>query len=109
MQNYLTSECNLSIEEKKFMFKCRTSDLDIRGNRKWKYDRISCISCNDETKPEIQSHLMVCEKLREGNTMMKYNSEIKYDSIFNGNTSEKIKVMRILKHHFEKRKKYLEN
>ena len=38
MPEYLSSnEDNMSIEDKKWLFKCRDEDLDIRGNQRWKY------------------------------------------------------------------------
>ena len=40
-------------------------DLDIKGNRKWKYQNISCISCKDETEAETQNNFLKCKKLNE--------------------------------------------
>ena len=54
IQHYLSSESVMSIEEKKFMFLCRVKDIDIRGNRKWKYQDISCISCQNTEIIESQ-------------------------------------------------------
>ena len=56
MEDYfLPSEGQITIEEKKWIFKCRTDDIDIKGNNRWKYDDISCISCKNRNKEEIQT------------------------------------------------------
>ena len=104
MQNYFTSENELSIDDKKFLYKCRKSDLDIRGNRKWKYKNITCISC-EENIIENTRHLFECEKLICGKKILK--KSLKYDDIFGENIEKQYMVLKILKENYEKRKQFL--
>ena len=63
LQDYLKeTECDLSLDEKKWIFKCRTDDIDIRGNFQWKYSNHFCISCG-ENVIEDNEHLTLCKKL----------------------------------------------
>ena len=46
MQNYLTeTEIYLTLDEKTWLCKCRTDDIDIKGNFQWKQETHLCISC----------------------------------------------------------------
>ena len=36
---------NITIEEQKFTFCCRVEDINIKGNNRWKYEDLSCVSC----------------------------------------------------------------
>ena len=43
----------ISIEEQKWMFRCRVDDFDVKANRTWMYEDITCSSCQqniDETR-----------------------------------------------------------
>ena len=49
-------EENISIKEQKWLYKCRVEDMNIKGNNSWKYQDISCLSCNkniDKTQSYI--------------------------------------------------------
>ena len=37
---------NISINEQKWLFKCRVEDIDVKANRRWQNEDISCFSCN---------------------------------------------------------------
>ena len=46
MVNYLTPNTEqLLIKERKYIFTCRVDDIDVKGNRIWQYEDISCSSC----------------------------------------------------------------
>ena len=38
---------HLSIKERKLMFICRFEDIDVKENRKWQYEDMSCSSCKE--------------------------------------------------------------
>ena len=38
---------DMTIEEKKWMFRCRVADIDVKGNHRWKQQNISCFSCKE--------------------------------------------------------------
>ena len=63
MADYLTSEnLDATIEEKKWIFQCRVEDIEIKGNKRWKYDDISCKSCNTQ-QDETQLHVLLYKPL----------------------------------------------
>ena len=63
MADYLTSDnIDATIEEKRWMFQCRVEDIDIKGNKRWKYEDISCKSCKTQTD-ETQIHILFCKYL----------------------------------------------
>ena len=65
MQNYLKeTEIDLSLDEKKWLFKCRTDDIDLKGNFCWKYETHFCISCKKNIL-ENNEHLLNCPILIE--------------------------------------------
>ena len=54
LQEYLL-EGNKNINVSKFIFKARSQTLDIKTQKKWKYDDKACVGCNvrEETGEEI--------------------------------------------------------
>ena len=84
------------------MFKCLVEDIDLRGNRKWKYKEIFCISCKEENKIETQKHIIECNKLNETD-----NETQNYDDLFINDLKKLNKIVKELKEKFELRKKYL--
>ena len=68
MADYLTNtEENLTIEEQKWIFKCRVEDMKIKGNQRWKYKDMSCPKCMKNLE-ETQSHILFCDFLLEKKT-----------------------------------------
>ena len=58
MAEYLSPNTEqISIEERKWIFRCRVDDIDIKGNRRWQYEDISCSSCKMNIE-ETQFHLL---------------------------------------------------
>ena len=63
MQEYLTeTDSELSCDERKWMFKCRTNDIDLKANFRWKHEEHTCISCKKNIN-ETNEHHLLCENL----------------------------------------------
>ena len=101
LQEYLSSDNeDLTIEEKKLMFKCRVEDIDIGGNHHWKYSDITCLSCKKNII-ETQRHLLFCEYLMGRNESIIYIPA--YNELYNGELKEQIYVARLLQENFKRR------
>ena len=101
MAEYLCpTEVDISIKEKKWMFKCRVEDIDIKANRKWKYSDIFCISCKNGSN-ETQVHLLECETLLGENDILTYIPS--YSELYEGDLEEQVYVSRLLNHNYSKR------
>ena len=103
MQNYLLPSDRISILEQKWIFKCRTNDINIKGNNRWKYQDISCVSCG--LQPETQKHLIECVILLGKNEKVTYIP--KYEDIFTEDADEQSYIARIIKENFHIRERYL--
>ena len=56
MADYLKeNDLHLSVDKRKWIFKCRTCDLDVKGNRKWNYVNFKCDFC-DTNSDHAQEH-----------------------------------------------------
>ena len=75
----------MSIEDKKWLFKCRVEDLDIRGNQRWKYSDINYQSCKTNVE-ETQEHILICPSLLGKNEKLTYIPN--YYDLYNGNIEE---------------------
>ena len=101
MAEYLVStEEDLSIEEQKWIFKCRVEDIQIKGNQRWKYENISCPSCMKNID-ETQSHILNCEFLQGKNENLSYIPN--YSELYNGELREQVYVSRLLKENYDRR------
>ena len=94
----------MSCEEKKWLFKCRTDDIDLKANFKWKYEQSSCVSCK-ENVAETNEHLLFCEKLTEKNELVTYIPE--YKDLFEHNIDEQFYISRLLRENMRLRKVFL--
>ena len=58
MQEYLTeTDVKLSCDDRKWLFKCRTSDIDLKVNFKWRYEQHTCRSCRGNLlKPNLEQN-----------------------------------------------------
>ena len=72
MSKYLHEDLGYTVKEKQNLFQCRMNDLDVKANRRWKYDDITCRSCKDQTKPETQQHVICCKSLVDRNMKITY-------------------------------------
>ena len=62
MQVYLLSG-NKNTELSKVIFKARSNTLDVKINKRWKYEDVMCIGC--QVKEESGEELMNCESYGE--------------------------------------------
>ena len=92
---YLTPiESELSIQDKKWLFKSRLEDIDIP--QKWNNENIICKHC--PTIELNQKHLFECPYLIGKNKILTYIP--KYEDIFIGDIEEQIYASKILKENF---------
>ena len=50
MATYLHEEIGYSVGEKLNIFQYKMKNLDVKADRRWKYDNLTCISCNNLTQ-----------------------------------------------------------
>ena len=104
MQDYLKPN-GASIEESKFTFLVRSRMLDIRTNYRGQYldtDTLCPVCLKEE---DTQQHLLVCDQLCESETIVKQVPE--YSDLFGENLDKKLLISRVLRKHFQARKKVL--
>ena len=95
MADYLApTELELSIEERKYIFKCRSKDLDLKMNKFWMYEKSDKL-CVCEKYEETQSHIIECEILINKNEILSYIPS--YNELFGEDIIEKIYISRMLK------------
>lgn len=96
MQKYLQPNSELiSREEAQLIFKLRCRVSKLKVNMKGKYDSLECTACGKSE--ESQEHILDCAVLNEDKSL----ENCKYDKIFNGTVSEKLKVARRFKENFD--------
>ena len=68
MQNYLKSDSDLNLEEKKVAFKLRSRMVELKMNMKNKHKTLTCDVCelNNEIHNETQEHIYICENYKCG-------------------------------------------
>ena len=74
MAEYLCPDTDMSLQEKKWIFRCRVDDIEVRGNRRWKYSNMSFLSCTKNID-ETQEHLLNCEGLLGMSDILTYIPE----------------------------------
>ena len=95
MADYLCpSDENISIEEQKWLFKCRVDDIDVKANRRWQNDEITCLSCNTNSD-ETQMHILQCKSLLEKSQIFTYIPS--YSELFYGDIQDQVYVSRLIK------------
>ena len=95
MADYFSpSESNMSIEERKFIFKCRCEDLYLKTTKPWLYETedIMCVCSQFEETP---SHIIQCDLLLSKNDLLSYIPS--YNDFFDGDLNEKMYAAKILK------------
>ena len=90
----------MSIEEQKWLFKCKVEDMDIKGNNRWKYQDISCSSCQRNID-ETQYHILNCKFLMGKNENLTYSPE--YEELYNGDIKEQLYVSKLLRENVNRR------
>ena len=65
--HYLASNSNLTLQEKKEVFKIRTRMTDVKNNFKNKYENLNCDKCKEKNQhnEETQEHIYKCANLVE--------------------------------------------
>ena len=94
------SDIDISIDERKWIFKCRVNDIDIRGNFRWKYESIYCTSCNDGSE-ETQEHLLSCNYLLGKSEIITYIPN--YIELYEGDLTDQLYVARLLRDNYARR------
>ena len=89
--------------EAKFIFMLRTRMLDIKSNYQGKHNDLSCSIC--DSQQDTQQHLLQCQKLKDGNEIIKQIPD--YDDLFGANLASKIMISRIMKLRFQERNNIL--
>ena len=83
MQPYLRNE-NLSIQEKKVMFRIKNRLIDVKSNQKSKYkDNLECRLCS--SSEESQPHLVVCSEILTDDKIRTALAGYSYSDIFSTN------------------------
>ena len=107
MPNYLLpTEEDITIEERKNLFKCRVDDINVKGNQRWQHSDISCLSCKKK-EDETQCHLLLCKDLIGKNSFLTYIPD--YKELYYGDINEQIYVYRLLKENLRLRDMIQEN
>ena len=88
----------------KLIFKARSQTLDIKSQRKWKYQDKTCIGC--EKMEESGEEIMLCEKLNIGNRTA--DIPIRYNWFFSDNIHDLVKAGKILNDSLKRRQEILD-
>ena len=100
IQKYLQPNKELMNKEvAQLIFKLRCRVTEAKVNLKGKYDNIECEACHMEE--ENQQHILLCSVLNR----KRKTENLKYEKLFNGTVSEKVKIAVKFKENF----KILEN
>ena len=101
MAEYLyPNEEGMSIDDKKWLFKCRVEDVNVKANHRWKHDNIMCSSCM-KNEIETQKQILFCDSLLGKNKNISYLPD--YEELYNGDLKEQIYVSRLLRENFNNR------
>ena len=71
--------------------------MNIKGNNRWKYQDVSCLSCNKNID-ETQSHILHCSELIGKNENIIYIPS--YNELYTGDILEQVYVSNILLENF---------
>ena len=105
MANYLEPN-TLSNIEAKFVFHARCRMLRVKTNYKQSNKKLFCPVCKREEVEDSQPHLLECEALVSDKNLTQKLPE--YNHLFSDKLEDQIKIGRIMKQHFGKRRKILE-
>ena len=86
MQEYLMeTDIDISLDEKKWIFKCGTHDVDIKSNLQWKQENMWCHCCDEDT-PKTNKHLLYYKVLLGANEVFSCISQ--YNELFSEDLNE---------------------
>ena len=103
IQEYLL-DGNRNTELSKLIFKGRSKTLDIKTQKKWKYEDSNCVGCGE--KLETVEEILACSGLSENSEQ---EPTLAYENIFSDNIQEVIKVAIGLKKKLKARKKIIDD
>ena len=95
MQNYL-SDGDRNTDVSKIIYKARGQTLDIKTQKRWKYDDVTCEGCQKNI--ESGEEVLKCENLGENDNL------IEYSCFFSENVSKQISAGKIMIKKLKKRK-----
>ena len=94
MAEYLSSfKEDISVNEKKWLLKCRIEDIQMSSDRKWNNENDPCLHCPG--KYLDQNHLLNCQYLLGKNEILSNIPGSK--DIFNGSFEEQVYSSRVMK------------
>ena len=96
IQKYLQpnkESMNKEIAQLIFKLRCRVTEAKV--NLKGTYDYLECRACHKEE--ENQRHILFCPVLNKNRSL----EEIKYEKLYNGTVSEKVKIAKRFKENFK--------
>ena len=107
MQPYLTSP-NLTLSDKKFLFKMRSKMLRIKSNFSSIYKNdLSCSICLDKQTEENEIHLLCCPIVKQDQEIENEIQNVKYEDAFSNISKQKraVRVFRRIMQIIEKQSK----
>ena len=102
MQEYLM-DGDVNVDVSKFILKARSKTLDIKSQRKWKYQDNSCIGC--KVREETGDEILSCWYYGED----KWKKPIYYDMFFGDKASDMKIVGRIMMEKLKRRKEIIDD
>ena len=95
MAKYLQEDnLGFSVKEKQSLFQCRTNDIEVKANRTWKYENLTCRSCKETNKIETQEHVFLCKNLLNKNSRVTYIPV--YSDLYSSDIEEQVYTSMIL-------------
>ena len=83
-----------SVKEKQNLFQSRMNDLDVKANRTWKYDNLTCKSCKNPGLIETQQNILTCQSLINRNMMISYLPT--YSDLYSCDIEEQMYTSKVL-------------
>ena len=103
MQTYLKpNRIQVSKEERQLIFKLRSRVTEVKMNFKTKYEDLNCKTCNMEE--ETQKHVLECGEIDKKEPKSKCS--LNYNKLFNGDTEDKVLIVRSFRKRMEIRENY---
>ena len=103
MQEYLL-EGNKNTELSKLIYKARGGTLDIKINKKWKYEDELCVGCGKN--PETVEEILSCKELGDENE--KFTTQVTFGWVFGESVEKMVEVAKVLRKRFKVRQKILD-